>query len=381
MRILFVSEVQWLSQVSRKHLLAERLPAGWQILFVSPMNARAGENSLRMRTATGPADVRYVSLPLPKPDSGIAPVRALTGLLTALGGRALLRLASSMKPDVAVCSFIWAAPVIPAIRKLGIPVIYDCNDLHYEFYPARRSGAERMFRSLVDASDEVVTSSRYLLKVCGRGVVIGNGVDLDTFTGRTTSPLPTAISESPLARRDGLVAYVGSVDERMDFDILERLLETLAAGGRSVGVVCLGRIFESARERVESLCTRYPDRIVFTGRVPYRDLPSYLSHCSVGIAPFVLNDRTRAINPNKLYIYAAMEENIVSTPFSDEVTDHGDVVFIAKTPDEFAAAVVRALGDEDRRRVVRGSIALTNSWDEKAKEYTRLLESVRRRGV
>jgi glycosyltransferase involved in cell wall biosynthesis len=377
MRILFISEVQWRSQISRKHLLIERLPADWEILFVSPMNARAGENSLRTRVASGRGNVRYVSLPLPKPDSGLAPVRAMTGLLSAVGGRNLQRLATRMRPDVAVCSFIWAAPIVPSLQKLGIPVVYDCNDLHYEFYPARRAEAERMFRSLVGASDEVVASSRYLREVCGRGLVIGNGVDLDTFRGREASPLPALIAESPLARRDGLVAYVGSVDDRMDFRILEGLLEALSTCGRAVGVVCLGRVFDSARGHVEELQKRYPDRVLFTGRVPYRDLPSYLSHCAVGIAPFVMSERTRAINPNKLYIYAAMEENIVTTPFSDEVTDWRDLVFIANTPDEFAAAVMKALGDDTRRRAMRERIALANSWDEKASEFARLLEQLR----
>jgi glycosyltransferase involved in cell wall biosynthesis len=257
--------------------------------------------------------------------------------------------------------------------------VYDCNDLHYEFYPARRDESERMFRRLVETADQVVTSSRYLRELCGRGVVIGNGVDLDTFTGRAAGALPNAIAESQLVHDDGLVAYLGAVDGRIDFPILERLVEGFSAKGHRVGIVCLGRIFDAVRDRVDALRKRHPSQILFTGggRLPYRELPSYLSHCGVGIAPYVLNEKTRAINPNKLYIYAAMDLNIVSTPFSDEVTDWRDLVFIANTPDEFAAAVIKALGDDTRRRAMREKIALANSWDEKASEFARLLEQLR----
>ncbi len=380
MRILYISEVQWLSQVSRKHLLIRRFPRDWHVVFVSPANARAGENSFRMRTDLEYGHVRYASLPLPKPDSTLPPVRALTGLLSVIGGRRLKALAASTRPDVVVCSYIWAAPVVPAIKRLGVPVIYDLNDLHYEFYPAGRERAEEMFRNLVAVADEVVSSSKYLCEVAGRGGVIGNGVDLRTFTGRDTGPLPPAIAESPLAECEELVAYVGSVDDRIDFAVLEGLLKMLAAAPRKTGVICVGRVFDSARDRKEDLGRRFSDRILFTGRVPYEELPRYLSHAGVGIAPFARTPRTRAINPNKLYMYAAMEMNIVSTPFSDEIGDYRDLVFLAERPDDFAAAVMTALGDEERRRAVRERIALPNSWDEKAIEFARLLSRTAGRG-
>jgi hypothetical protein len=112
--------------------------------------------------------------------------------------------------------------------------------------------------------------------------------------------------------------------------------------------------------------------------VPYEELPTYLSHAKVGIAPFVLSARTRAINPNKLYMYAAMEENTVSTPFSKEIEDLRELVYTASSPDEFARATMTALGDDARRRAVRERIAVPNGWDAKAQEFTQLLSRVGR---
>ena len=373
MRVLYISEVQWLSQVSRKHQFVRRFPDDWDVLFLSPINASANENSFRLRTDELRPRVRYASLPLPKPDSKLAPVRALTGALSRTGARTLLSRARAFEPDVAVCSYIWAAPVVPLLREAGIPVVYDCNDLHPEFYPACPESAERAFRSLVRDATEVVSSSGRLREICGRGVVVGNGVDLATFTGRLDSPVPPAIATSPLGACSRLVAYVGSVDDRVDFSVLEALAGAISRLETRTGIVCLGRIFAGAKDRADALAERYPDNVLFTGRVPYEELPAYLSHASVGIAPFVLDERTRAINPNKLYMYAAMEQNIVSTPFSDDITENEDLIFIADGAGAFAEAVIEALGDDERRRAVRDRIALPNSWDERARAFRDIL--------
>jgi glycosyltransferase involved in cell wall biosynthesis len=275
-------------------------------------------------------------------------------------------------------SYLWAAPIVPALRDAGIPVVYDLNDLHYEFYPARRDDALRMFRSLVASADEVVCSSSRLREVSGRGVVIGNGVDLDTFAIGVDRPLPDAIRVSALAGCSDLIAYVGSLDDRIDFAILEAVLDAVGNLEGRAGVVCVGRVFDSARGGKERLEETSPNGVLFTGRVPYDELPRYLAHAKVGIAPFVLSEKTRAINPNKLYMYAAMEENIVSTPFSKDIEDHADLIYVASGPEEFARAVIAALGDEDRRRAVRERIAVPNGWDRKAEEFARLLARVAR---
>jgi glycosyltransferase involved in cell wall biosynthesis len=372
-RILYVSEIQWLSQPSRKHHLVRCFPDDWEVLFLSPINATLNENSLIKRRDRRNSNVRYASLLLPKPDAALPFVRAATGFLEGVGKRSLLRAVRRFRPDVAVCSYIWAAAAVPAIRAAGTPIVYDCNDLHYEFYPQRRDEALGAFRNLVGASDEVVCSSSYLRDVCGRGTVIGNGVDLKAFAPGAERPLPEAVRRSRLSGCTDFVAYVGSVDDRIDFAALEALLKAVRDLEGRVGLVCVGRVFDSARRRKEDLERRFPEGVLFTGRAPYEELPDYLAHARVGIAPFVLNERTRAINPNKLYMYAAMGENIVSTPFSKDIEDQGDLIYIASSPDDFARATIAALGDDERRRAVRERIATPNGWGKKAQEFARLL--------
>jgi len=360
--------------------MIRRFPRDWEILFISPINSRKDENSFRERETRVPARARYVSIPLPKPDSLIPPIRSFTRFLTALGRRSVLRAVETFRPDVVVCSYIWAAPFVSDIQKAGVPVIYDCNDLHPQFYPCCREEAEGMFRAMTSVVDEVVASSEHLRNECGRGCLIGNGVDLATFKGKQETPIPEVIAESQLSDCEDLVIYVGSIDGRLDFGILRRVLEAVTARDRRTGLVLSGRIFDSARAEREALEQAFPDSILFTGRIEYEKLPLFMSSAVVGIAPFVMTPLTEAINPNKLYMYAAMDLNVVSTPFSEEVRRHDGNIYIASNPGEFASAVEKAIGDDERRRSIREKIALPNSWDKRVEEFTRVLSGLKRAG-
>jgi glycosyltransferase involved in cell wall biosynthesis len=379
-RVLYISEVQWLSQVSRKHQMIRCFPRDWEIMFISPINSSANENSFREREERVPARVRYVSIPLPKPDSHIPPIRFLTRCLTAVGRRTVLRAVKTFNPDVVVCSYIWAAPFISDIQKMGVPVVYDCNDLHPQFYPCCREEAEEMFRMMASSVDEVIASSEHLRDECGRGHLIGNGVDLGTFKGKRETPIPEVIARSRLSDCEDLVVYVGSIDDRLDVGILRRILEVLTERRRRTGLVIVGRIFDSVRSEKTALERAFPDSVLFTGRVAYEELSFLMSPAVVGIAPFVMTPLTEAINPNKLYMYAAMDLNVVSTPFSDEIRRHEGDVYIASDPGEFASAVEKAIGDDERRRSIREKIALPNSWDRRAEEFTRVLSGLKRAG-
>lgn len=360
--------------------MIRRFPRDWEILFVSPINSSARDNSFREREERVPAHVRYVSIPLPKPDSPIPPIRSLTRCLTAVGHRRVLQAVRAFKPDVVVCSYLWAAPFVSDIQKTGTPVVYDCNDLHPHFYGCCREEAEEMFRMMTSSVDEIISSSEQLRDECGRGHLIGNGVDLGTFTGRLETPLPKVIAESRLSDCEDLVVYVGSVDGRLDFGILRRVLDVIGERDRRTGLVLSGRLYDSVRSERAALERAFPDSVLFTGRVPYKDFPPIMSAAVVGIAPFVMTPLTEAINPNKLYMYAAMDLNIVSTPFSNEMRRHEGDIYIASDPGKFASAVEKAIGDDERRRSIREKIALPNSWDKRVEEFARVLSGLKRAG-
>jgi glycosyltransferase involved in cell wall biosynthesis len=141
----------------------------------------------------------------------------------------------------------------------------------------------------------------------------------------------------------------------------------------------MGRIYAQVADRVRDLESRYADRVVFMGRVAYDVLPEYLSACSVGIIPFAVDRFTEAVSPGKLYRYAAMGMNVVSTPFSEEIRECEGLIFLASEPADFARAVITALDDEERRAAVRPRIAEPNSWERKASAFNKVLTDLANR--
>ena len=109
----------------------------------------------------------------------------------------------------------------------------------------------------------------------------------------------------------------------------------------------------------------------------YSDLPNYFSGWDVGIMPFALNDATKFISPTKTPEYLAAGLPVVSTPIRDVVRPYGDLgmVRIAASPDEFVAAVEKALaaGMSMKWRQRSDEFLKTLSWDSVWENMNRLL--------
>jgi len=95
--------------------------------------------------------------------------------------------------------------------------------------------------------------------------------------------------------------------------------------------------------------------------------------------PFAMNDSTRFISPTKTPEYLAAGRPVVSTPIRDVVRPYGDLglVHIASTPEEFVAAIEKAMAeDADGRRAKAGKFLSTISWDKTQGEMQQLIEEV-----
>jgi glycosyltransferase involved in cell wall biosynthesis len=178
--------------------------------------------------------------------------------------------------------------------------------------------------------------------------LVPHGVDAERFAGDPDPPDDLSGLERPL------VGYVGILDDYLDLDAVRAVAEHLEHGT----VVLVG----AANADVSVL--DHP-RIVRLGFRPYAKVPAYLAAFACCICPFQITPLTTAVNPIKLREYLAAGRPVVSTPLP-AVLEYRDVVEVASGRDEFADAVIRALGpDQDsadsrerRRARVRGE-----SWD------------------
>ena len=200
---------------------------------------------------------------------------------------------------------------------------------------------------MVDGVDAVfVTSQRLAHKLRPRrpdAVYLPNGVSNIFFESSTTEP--------PVLARFGhpRVVFVGALDAWVDFDTIARMGEMIPRAA----VLVFGPGEPKRRA--------YPANVHFLGSYPYRELPTLLRHCDVGIVPFVKNELTHAVSPLKLFEYLAVGLATVATRL-DEIEASESPALLCDDGDSFARAVESVLDGDPSGRAARVAFAREHTW-------------------
>jgi UDP-galactopyranose mutase len=237
--------------------------------------------------------------------------------------------------------------------------VYDCMDELSGFLgapPELREREQVLFRE----ADVVFTGGMSLYeakrKQHGNVHAFPSSIDVPHFASVaqvTEEPADQASIPHPRA------GFFGVLDERFD----SGLMREVASLRPEMHFVLLGPVV-----KIDPSTLPQASNIHYLGGKSYQDLPQYLAGWDVAMLPFALNESTRFISPTKTPEYLAAGRPVVSTPIHDVVSGYGKagLVSIAGTPEEFAAALDRAvLPDsisESWRAAVKQKLA-TGSWD------------------
>lgn len=244
--------------------------------------------------------------------------------------------------------------------------IYYCYDeIRARRWNGRHGG--RMEDAYLHQADAVIASSPALH---GRlrqqheaAYLVPNGVNFSLFNqaaqGRSRTDAPPC------------VGYLGSLDDRLDYQLLRRLIERHPAWRFRF----VGRVVSPAAEALRA----YP-HVTLTGAQPPHTLPDALRRMDVGLIPFVRNDFTRHIYPLKANEYLAAGLPVVATAFAD-LSMLQEVVTIARNAASFLHAVETLIeeGDAPAQRPQRIAVAATNRWSARADAVQGIIERVRTR--
>jgi glycosyltransferase involved in cell wall biosynthesis len=205
-------------------------------------------------------------------------------------------------------------------RRAGVPVIFRALDVSHEirrtpFNALIRRAEAHVYRhaSLVSANNPAM--GRYCVEASGRvGPVSVNlpPVDLAHFE----RPVEDVRSRYGLSSDDRVIAYMGSFFEFSGLDdVLLALRPAFDADPRLRLVLIGGGVLEP---RLRELREQHglADRVVFTGVVPYAQLPEHLAMADVAINPFRSQRVTNVAFPHKVLQYMAAGVPAVSTSLS-----------------------------------------------------------------
>lgn len=220
----------------------------------------------------------------------------------------------------------------------------------------------RLERHFMRQADAVICSSEPLAEakdgIAHRTFTVKNGVDYALFAEYRPQAAATQ------THKHFTVGYVGSIDERLDYELLTRAARTFP----NVDFVFTGRVNSSAAKALEAL-----PNVTFTGPKPPSELPAVVHSFDVGLIPFLKNDLTAGIYPLKVNEYLACGKAVVSTNFGD-LSDFGQHISVASSHDDFIARLERAIyAPQPHMTAVRKALAAGNSWDSRTEQFGEII--------
>lgn len=237
--------------------------------------------------------------------------------------------------------------------------------------PLWRRPAERLAagdRRLTETSDLVVAVSEGVTAdLRERGVeaaYLPNGCDAAFYAGVDDAPDPPDVDlPGPIA------GFVGHLNSRTDLALLEAVAE---AGASLLLVGPRDPAFEP--DRLDALLAR--PHVAHLGPRRFEELLPYLKAIDVGLVPYGNTRFNRNSFPLKTLEYLAAGRPVVSTPLPAVRSLRTDLVALAETPADFAAAALleAARPREAALLAARRDFAARHSWAARAEQLAGLLD-------
>lgn len=244
--------------------------------------------------------------------------------------------------------------------------VYQCLDPIQGDFDARH-GADSE-KIIVENSDLIICSSKQLytekLALNPDTCFIPNAADLEHSQKALNpdlmvSPLLSGISKP-------LIGYLGSIDHRMDFSLLERV----ATQHSDKSFTLIGPMHCTLPDAIKRL-----PNIYFLGKITYDQMPAVVKGFDVCIIPFVKDEKSATVFPLKLFEYLGVGKPVVSSDFNPDLEDFtlGTVSF-CKNPSEFADAIQDVLDhDTIELRDKRIEVASHNTWKHRSDAILQLI--------
>jgi len=217
----------------------------------------------------------------------------------------------------------------PVIR---LPIIFEVNGLRGEETAMTARSLGGRLASFINYQSEKILARRADFLVCvtpgiknimarkykvppERMRVVPNGVNLKLFTPDIESSRKNELRQSlQLKTDDSVILYLGSLQPWQDLPTVLQAVRNIKIDQGNLVLIIVGD--GSQKSKLEEQACHIPKniRIIFTGNIPYREAPNYISLADICVLP-----RTREVNakiglsPIKLYAYLACGKPIVAS--------------------------------------------------------------------
>lgn len=293
--------------------------------------------------------------PLAIPASAHSLVRYLNRNLLAGLVRRMMRRHGLSRPIL----WISVPTAVDVVGSLGErAVVYYCGDDWVAMPGVDHAPVAFLEGELAAKADLILAASAVIAAKfpAAKTVLLPHGADIAQFTAGD-APRPADLPWGP-----PIAGYYGTLSEWMDTD----LLAAVAAALPDWLIYLIGPV----RTDVSALAAL--PNVVLAGPRPHASLPAYVRHWQVSLMPFRQSPMTQAFNPLKLREYLAAGTPLVTTDFP-ALDGYRDLVEVARSPEQFAAAIRRAGAEGRQREGLRQDRVSGETWEARAQDVDLLL--------
>lgn len=240
-------------------------------------------------------------------------------------------------------------------------LIYYCYDEIRAAEWCKKHGG-KMEDEFIKKVDSVIVTSEGLLKSKSKKhphvKLVKNGVDFNLFN--------RALNRFRFNKNRKIIGYVGSVDFRLDYDLLENVIQLCP----DYNFHFVGRIVSHyGYNQLKGF-----SNVLFTGPKQPEDIPGFMSEFDLGIIPFAQNEFNKNIYPLKINEYLAAGLPIVSTDFAS-LEDFENYITISQNTDEFIQGLEKELrSDNLNLSNERVTLAKANDWSARVEKVEELID-------
>lgn len=273
---------------------------------------------------------------------------------------ALRRTLKSQKFDAIV---LYAVPtygyqVIRLAKKYGVPVIFRALDVSHLIRKSLLSPLIKAAERYVYQHSDVLSANnqamaRYCRELVGRtdnAFVNLPPLDISHFAAQ---PRETQLQASlGLLSTQSVIAYMGSFFYFSGLDTVIKEFGKIATVNPNLKLLLIGGGEQDAELRSLVRELNLGLQVIFTGFIPYSDLPKYLQLADVAINPMLSRPVSNTAFPHKVLQYMAADVPVVSTKLDGIYETFGPDCGItwASGPSEVLAEAVSLAADKTRAR-------------------------------
>jgi PEP-CTERM/exosortase A-associated glycosyltransferase len=372
-------------------LLRGQRALGWETHHLtSPKHTAV---TARQETVDGWNFYRTQANPQPWPIPGLGEAALMRHL-----GQRLEEVAREVRPDLlhVHSPVLNAIPALSVGRRLGIPVVYEVRAFWEDAAVDHGTTTEgslryRLTRRLethaLRRADHVFTICEGLRSdIVGRGIpadrvtVIPNAVDIEAFGvgGQPDAALKATLGLAGCA----VVGFIGSFYAYEGLDLLLDALPVVLQRHPAVRVLLVGGGPQDEALKAQAARLGLAERVVFTGRVPHREVQRYYDLMDVLAYPRHSMRLTELVTPLKPLEAMAQGRLLVASDVGghQEMIRHGETGLLFRAGDaaSLAAAIVDALQDPSRAMAIRAAgrlfVERERSWRRSVAGYAPVVE-------